>query len=191
MIHKRFDDLARSLSNRPSRRHLLAGLAGSVLASSTARFPQVINAKRKRKRKKRKNRKQKPRFNDFGCVNVGDFCKTSEQCCSGICSGKKGKKRCQEHDASTCQAGELPTVCGGRSEFCISSDGFEGACATSTGSGGYCFASGDCFACTNDVDCEAACGPGAGCIPCAETCGPARGGTFCAGLAADSCNFDA
>jgi hypothetical protein len=174
----RFDSLIRTASSLLSRR----ALAG-VLAIGALTLPGLADAKKKRKRKKVKR-------NAFGCVNVGGFCKNDNHCCSGICAGRKDKKRCQAHDQSTCQAGLTSLVCGGESNLsCTTSGSDPGLCLNTTGNAGYCFASGDCFACTKDADCEPVCGPGAACIDCAETCA-GRGGTFCAGAVADSCDFD-
>jgi hypothetical protein len=55
-------------------------------------------------RNKHRKRRRKVKFNEFGCVDVGKFCKKSHQCCSGICQGKMGKKRCKSHDRGTCQS---------------------------------------------------------------------------------------
>jgi hypothetical protein len=186
MNRHRFDVLLRSLRSRPSRRELVAGLGSGAFSLRLAQLPQSANAKRKRK----KRNKKKIRYNDFGCVNVGRSCKNGDQCCSGICEGKRDKKRCQAHDQSTCQAGLTSLVCGGESNLsCTTSGGDPGLCLNTTGNAGYCFASGDCFSCKKDADCEPVCGPGAACIVCAETCA-GRGGTFCAGAVADSCDFD-
>ena len=91
MDHHRFDQIARTLSTSQSRRGLLGALGlGAIL------LPGTTGAKKKKKAK----------FNKFGCVNVGDYCKNNNQCCSGRCEGKKGKTRCSAHDSSTCQAGQ-------------------------------------------------------------------------------------
>jgi hypothetical protein len=187
MNRHRFDALTRSLVSRVSRRDLVARLAGGVLAWSAAQLPHLANArKRKRKNKKRK----KVRFNEYGCVNVGRLCKNADQCCSGLCEGKKGKKTCRAHDQSTCQPGQSSAVCsGGANVVCTASSGAPGLCLATTGNAGYCYADGDCFACAKDADCEPICGSGAACITCAGTCA-GRGGTFCAGRTPGSCDFD-
>jgi hypothetical protein len=102
-----FDALMRSLFSMPSRRHLLHGLAGAGLGLGVSRFPAGVEGK-KRKPKKRKPRKAKP--NEFGCLSVGQTCKSGEQCCSGICDGKKGKKTCRAHDTGNCEQGG-PQIC--------------------------------------------------------------------------------
>jgi hypothetical protein len=173
MDSDRFDGLSRSVSALLSRRSL-AGILG--VAALTA--PGVVAAKKHKKHKKKK----KAKFNDFGCVNVGDFCKNSGQCCSGVCTGSK----CQAHNASTCQPGQ--DVCLGTGPLCDTDTGDLGECSITTGQASYCEAIGDCFACKKDADCVAVCGEGAACIVCEAEC-TATGGTACVGPSADSCDF--
>jgi hypothetical protein len=152
-----------------SRRALVA--AAAALAAAP-----VTSARKKKSRRKRKKVKR----NAFGCVNVGDFCKNGDQCCSGICEGKKDKKHCQAHDQSTCQAGQTVEDCGGLDVPCISSAGVSGACMTTTGNGAYCGVYRNCFRCSTDADCEPFFDPGSACIVCAvEECAE-FGGTLCA-----------
>src|SRR5262245_47150653 len=84
-----FDRLTRALAAAASRRRLLCGFAVFGLVAGPA--SDVATAKKRKKKRVKRNA--------FGCVNVGDFCQNANQCCSGICQGKKGKKRCQAHDA--------------------------------------------------------------------------------------------
>lgn len=146
----------------PSRRDLLRGLTSVGLALPIARPPDSAAKKKRKRRNKRKIKR-----NAFGCVNVGSHCKSIDQCCSGICQGKQGKKKCQAHDQSTCQAGQQQDLCGGQTILCRSALGSEGTCDTTTGNAGYCVADGDCTVCTKDADCFALCGPQAACIVCA------------------------
>src|SRR4051794_8512906 len=118
----RFDGLARSVSTMLSRRTLASALGLGALA-----LPGLAEAKKKHHHKKKK----KVKFNDFGCVDVGRFCKNNDQCCSGICEGKKDKKKCQAHDESTCQAGQ--DSCAGSPELCTTSAGGPGQCVQTTG----------------------------------------------------------
>ena len=37
-----------------------------------------------------------------GCATVGKRCRRAIQCCSGLCTGKHGKKKCRGHGAGTC-----------------------------------------------------------------------------------------
>ena len=151
--HYRFDQLTRTLSTFQSRRGLLGALGlGAIL------LPETVAAKKKKKKK--------AKFNEFGCVNFGAFCKNSNQCCSGICEGKKGKKTCGAHDASTCQTGQ--NACDdAEATSCISSTGAGASCDTTTGKAPFCTANGDCFACKKDADCVPFCGANAACIKCA------------------------
>lgn len=176
MEHDRFDQLARALSRKPSRR-TLAGIF-SLGALGLTGGGQVEDAGAKKNKKKVKK-------NGFGCVDVGKFCKNAGQCCSGICQGKKGKKKCKAHGESTCVSGQAETGCGGTSVVCQTSSGDEGQCNTTTGNAGYCVADGLCFACKKDADCISQCGVDAACIQCADCA--LQGGTACVGTKEDSC----
>ncbi len=140
----------------------------------------------KGKRRKHRNTVTIKR-NTFGCVNVGNACKRSGQCCSGICTGKQGKQRCRAHDQSTCQPG--PVCNAGDDVPCLTVAGDVGTCLTTTGRAGYCSGGGGCFACTRDTDCVPICGPQAACLACPD-CIPSDGTqTVYAGPRADSCQF--
>lgn len=121
-----------------------------------------------------------------GCKNVGRKCKRRRQCCSGICRGKRGRKRCKAHDAGGCRAGQQSEGCGGADTACTTSTGNPGVCETTTGNAGFCAFSGDCFPCKKDADCRDVCGPRAACIRCVSTCSGV-GGTACFGP--DACAF--
>ena len=69
----RFAHLTRPLSLLLSRRAIAAAIGLGALSS-----PGPIAAKKHRQKHK------KVRRNDFGCVDVGHFCKNDGQCCSGI-----------------------------------------------------------------------------------------------------------
>jgi hypothetical protein len=152
----RFDYLTRLLSHRFSRR-TFAG----ALGISAVMVPTLTDAKKKRKKKK------KVRRNDFGCVNVGGFCKNSDQCCSGICQGKKGRnlRKCQAHDTRGCT---------GERDACVEDFGTgcpeipTASCFRTTGDAGFCgfFEAGVCMTCTKDADCAAAAGPITACVVC-------------------------
>ena len=170
----RFGVMTHMLSRIPSRRDVLHGFVGAGLGLGSLRLSNVAGAKKKRNKKKKKVTR-----NAFGCVEVGKFCKNSGQCCSGVCQGKKGKKKCQAHDASSCVAGE--DVCDGLPVQCTTSTGDEeGICARTTGNASYCQRDGACRLCTKDADCVPFCGPQAACIVC-ETCAPTGFGTACVG----------
>ena len=112
-----------------------------------------------------------------GCKNVGARCKRPGQCCSGLCKGKKGRKKCKGHDSGGCKPGTIPFSCGGVEVACTTSSGLAGACATTTGKGGYCFSNVLPPQCTRDADCQELYGPRAACVTC-PTMGPP--GTLCA-----------
>jgi hypothetical protein len=144
----RFDTLARALAAPASRRRVLRGLALAGVAAGPA--ADAATAKKRRKKVKR---------NSFGCVDVGRFCRRAGQCCSGICTGKKGKKTCKGHDAGVgCQAGLQELECSGTDTSCMSATGTPGVCATTTGNAGYCHSSGlPCTTCHKDADCQELC----------------------------------
>ncbi|MGH2615812.1 MAG: hypothetical protein ACRDJC_11270 [Thermomicrobiales bacterium] len=121
-----------------------------------------------------------------GCKNVGRKCRRRKQCCSSVCRGKKGKKRCKAHDTGGCRAGQQSTGCGGNDVACTTNSGNPGICETTTGNAGFCAFSGDCFPCQKDADCREVCGPRAACTRCASTCFGV-GGTACFGP--DACDF--
>lgn len=168
-----FDRLSRAAA-RVLPRRAIAGILGlGVLA-----LPGLVDA-----RKKRRKRKKKIKRNDFGCVNVGSFCKNSSQCCSGICDGKKGKKKCQAHNTSTCAGTD---GCSGEFVACTTVTGADGTCNVTTGNASYCVTSAVCFECTKDTHCEPICGDGAACLVCAE-CVPLGIQTACASANAEGC----
>lgn len=182
MNGSRLATLARLTRSAPSRRDILRGLAGAGLGLSVARLGAAVEAKQKRKHK-RKERKPTP--NAFGCLDVGQPCRGDDgTCCSGICEGekpRKGKKdtsRCAAHDSVTCQPGERETQCGGAElVLCTTSTGFAGQCNTTTGNAGFCLASGVCFSCVTDAECQQVCGARAACLQCTDCV--QYGGTMC------------
>ncbi|MDF3042349.1 MAG: hypothetical protein K0Q71_5055 [Thermomicrobiales bacterium] len=170
----RCDALTRSVIGVPSRRDVLRGLAIAGLGFGAARRPLRSMAARKK-------RKKKGRPNAFGCLNVGKPCTNAARCCSGICQ----RKKCRAHDTGICVAGDHSPGCGGDASVgCATSLGKAGMCGTTTGNAGYCFASGECFACRRDAECQAVengkYGPRAACVRCALECAH-TGGTACAG----------
>jgi hypothetical protein len=179
-----FDRVTSQLGRLVSRRATIGGLGLAALI-----LPGLVDAK-KRKRKKQKRKKQKPliKFNDYGCVNVGAFCQNSEQCCSGICTGKQGKKRCQAHDGgSGCQAGQAEG-CAAVSGNCTTSTGLEGGCDTTTGNAGYCGYGFACADCHKDADCQELCGLAAAvCITCPDCDGTSTFQTACVGPGPGDC----
>jgi hypothetical protein len=154
-----FDGVPRSLRGGPTRRHVLRGLlAAAGLGWGGARWPAGAAARRKRTRTVRRNA--------FGCVDVGGFCTDAGQCCSGVCRGKRGKKRCRAHDADVCTAGQRDVNCGGQDVACTSGTGQPGVCETTTGNAPYCAGSLWVVPCATDRECRRYCGPRAACLRC-------------------------
>lgn len=177
MDHDRFDQIARTVSSRLSRRAAAGALGLGSLGLAALGPAEVATAKKGKK---------KVKTNEFGCVDVGKFCKKSDQCCSGICQGKKNKKKCKAHNEVTCQNGQREEFCGGTVVPCQTPNGDnKGGCNTTTGKAGYCTRDGVCFACNKDADCVSRCGPQAACVLCAGC--TETGGRGCAGPEADSC----
>lgn len=177
MDTSRFDLWARTISHRLSRR----GLTGA-LGIAAAGIPSMAKARKRKKKRKKK----KVTFNAFGCVDVGNFCNNAGECCSGVCQGKKGKKKCEAHDTGGCRADQ---------DFCIDEEvphctttiGGEGICFRTTGKASYCAPeNGQCVPCNTDADCQPFCGLGAACLACADIC-EESGGTACFGVVA--CDF--
>jgi hypothetical protein len=145
-------------------------------------LPVFADAKNKRK----KREKKKVKRNDFGCVNVGQFCKTDGQCCSGRCEGKKDKKKCKAHDAGNCQSDDDSCIV--ESVECLNG-AIAGGCFRTTGQASYCAFDGDCFPCEKDADCVPFCGAAAACVVCELECGGIPGGTACLSAGEDRCTF--
>jgi hypothetical protein len=185
MDQHRFDDLTRSLSGIPTRRRVVGGALAIWVGSILTAPGSFTEARKKRKRKRQRQTLGKP--NAFGCINVGDFCASADQCCSGICDGPPRSRTCRAHDSGTCQPGIHPSGCGGTEVACTTSLGKPGRCGTTTGNAGYCLNAGECYACKTDRDCQTAAGgvlgPQAACGPCA-TC-TSTGGTMCFFLTGD------
>jgi hypothetical protein len=159
-----FDMLTRSLTAVSSRRRLIYGLLGAGLGVGDAPLLRVGEAKKKRKRKKKR---EKSRPNAFGCVAVGNACQNVEQCCSGICDGKKGKRTCRAHGAGSC-AQDGSGVCTQANPGLLTCDNDSSCrCVLTTAGSSFC-ARGffECVDCRRDADClalgfspESACAP--------------------------------
>ena len=172
----RFDALTRALTGAaPTRRRLLAGLAGGALgALATALGFTEAGA------------------THYECRHVGKPCTKAGQCCSGLCK----RKTCRAHGAGTCkqQGQELvctaPDVALARCDNeancgCVRTTAGSNYCADfrcrSGGPGGpFC---GGCAACKRDADCVAQGFPEGSACASATTgrCqGACESGTFCA-----------
>lgn len=164
--------MAWSITGSPSRRDVLRGLAG--LGLGTMLPAAVADAKKQRKRKKRK---PKATPNSYGCLEVDDPCKTAEQCCSGVCEGRRGKKRCRAHDTGTCDQ-DLPGLCSPTPTIAPCNNSPTCFCMISTANSSFCAQLGQplCTTCQQDADCIAqGMPPGSACLPttgflCATDC---------------------
>lgn len=179
MKSEAFDTLTQSLIGVTTRRGFLRPLlALGAIPGIQAVIPFAAAAKKKHKKHK-KNKKLKK--NAFGCVDFGNACKgNDDNCCSGICDGKKPKKgkkdksKCVAHNEGRCEPGfdaclGVEAECG-TAGFCFQTTGKAGFCATGTGV---------CSDCARDTDCEAlGAPPGSACVVCQIAC-PETGGTVC------------
>jgi len=171
--HRRFIALPRSLRALPSRRTLLRRLAGAGLSLSL--LPTLEGEAMKKRRRKRKN--NRPKLNQFGCVDVGGHCFGNDaHCCSGICEGTGKSSRCVAHHELGCPADDdtcSESVPCGTNGICYRTTGKAGVCARDA----FC----DCAPCRKDTDCEAQFGPGAACVVCSGDCNGVNGskGTAC------------
>jgi hypothetical protein len=75
MLLGRFLDQCRSLAAGSTRRDLMAGLA---VGFGLGRAHPLLETEAKKKRKKKANP------NEYGCLEVGDRCKTADECCWGF-----------------------------------------------------------------------------------------------------------
>jgi hypothetical protein len=172
-----FDAAVRRLDHGLTRRGVfVAGLWAALAARGP--LPEAAAAKHKHHRKHKKHKK--PKKNAFGCLDVGQACNgKDDQCCSGICDGKKpkhgekDKSRCVAHDTGICQPGI--DVCQGIQLECAN-----GFCFQTTGKAPFCAGgTGACTDCQKDTDCQAqGFGPGSACVFCPLIC-PETGGRVC------------
>lgn len=152
MERSRFDQLTRQIAGVSSSRGFKPAIGGRrsllaavVVAVATGVGTGGVDAGKRRKQKKRK----KARPNEFGCLDVGKPCQNEEQCCSGVCEGKKGKRTCRAHDTGTCQQDGQLVPCNNRSNC---------GCFRTTASSDVCaelFPPSACAECRRDADCEA------------------------------------
>jgi hypothetical protein len=163
-----FDALIQSVVG--PRRALLGGAVALA-----AGWLGIGDAAAKRKGKKKKKKKAKP--NAYGCLDVGDPCKSAEGCCSGICTGKKGKRTCRAHGGGTCRQ-ELTGLCSDPPTLATCNDSETCYCLRTTANSNFCAQLGQalCTDCQKDADCEAlGLPPGSACLPtegalCADQC---------------------
>jgi hypothetical protein len=114
----------------------------------------------------------------FTCRHDGSGCKRADQCCSSICTGKRGKKKCRPHGTGTCdqQVGGICDVANPAQLLCNNSTTC--VCIRTTAGSSYCgennTAVSHCAECQSDADCER---QG---FPAGSACAPFANGT-CAG----------
>ena len=162
----RLDTLLRSLRGAPSRREVLRGLAATGFGIGLAASPQLGEGKPKRRKKRKRPKPAKP--NQYGCLEVSDPCRNATQCCSGICAGKPGRKRCRGHHTGSCsQQGQgVCTDPNPELQQCITTNCF---CLRTTAGSNFCgnwFGYKACSTCKRDTDCQALGFPvGSACVP--------------------------
>jgi hypothetical protein len=176
MNAKAFETVTRHLTRPPSRRDVLRGLAGTGLGLGMARWPAGADATKTRRRKP-KPTQGKP--NAYGCLEVGAPCTREDQCCSGICEGKKGKRRCRAHGTGTCDQ-DAPGLCTAPNPALLKcNNSGDCACIRTTAGSNFCYSvlagAGDCADCQQDADCAALD------FPLGSACAPTTAGG-CAGL---------
>jgi hypothetical protein len=140
-----FDHLARRLGQAVGRRGALRLLAGALAAGLAAGDADDAGA---------------------ACQKPGKPCKRGRQCCSGVCTGKKGKRRCRPAPNQSicavadnvCRVGAPAKDCGVGVESCFCSVTTRGAafCRATTANEGE--------PCSSDDECVARIGAGAACL---------------------------
>lgn len=177
----RFDAITRSLTG--SRRVVLGSVMGSVLTWMSGDDTRAT-PKRRRKRRRRMPRLKPGKPNRFGCLSVNVPCRRHRQCCSGICRGHRGRRRCRRHGAGTCNQA-APAYCEASTPPLTNCDNTNGCwCLRTTGGSSYCGAAANsvCTVCERDADCVAqGFPPGSACAQfsknsCAGQCAT---GTIC------------
>lgn len=197
MDGNRFDNLAKIVGRRTSRRGALHRLAATTLtAIGGAAILDVETTTAAEVGKE-----------DFGCLNVGAKCNGNKtRCCSGRCQGQpaqKGRRRkngkrsrnrpdrshCVAHNQNICTSGQ-DTCINGTQVVCGRNGA--GACFQTTGNAGFCGRitgptppNFQCMVCTKDQDCvNRGFGGGAACVVCFSDCRFANGNaTACVGPA--------
>lgn len=164
MLSNRLLTDCRLLLAGTSRRDVLRGLTvGFGLGGAHLTLP--AEAKKKRKRKK-KQKAAKP--NQFGCFEVGAQCKSGDDCCAGVCEGKKcrahGTDICRQDKPGVCTAGldEVPSLGCGPNCWCFRTTAGSNFCGANVRTSPPL----DCTSCRKDADCIAlGYPPGSACAP--------------------------
>jgi hypothetical protein len=142
-----FDRLDRSLTNTPSRRGLLGGLA-ATLGLAAVQFPGAAAAKKKRKNKRKGKKRCKGTTSKCG---KNGCCKPDQICVDGRCV--TGQGTCAAGEDNCAVTRQIP--CNGDLCACFRSTKGETRC-------GDAVPDATCGDCAADTDC-AAFGPGAFC----------------------------
>jgi hypothetical protein len=155
----RFDSVARALHFARSRRASLRLLASGALGVlAIMHEPGATSA------------------THFSCRHIGVRCRRAGQCCSGICRGRSGRKRCKGHDAGICTGQNVCTTGSTRCGEHVPGTGC--FCFQTTGDAPFCGRFAVCRSCSRDKECEEDFGPGAACVVHDCVCG-VTGGTGC------------
>jgi hypothetical protein len=180
-----FDQLTRQLLGERTRRAIFGRLAALSLAGPLGLWVAHDDADAKKKRKrKRKDKHAKP--NEFGCLEIGDPCQSEEQCCSGICAGKKGQRKCRAHDTGTCVQG-MPGLCTAANPETTRCNNADCSCYRTTAGSNVCSSDDThdfevCVDCQRDADCqELGFPPGSSCTVVSQgrCAGECESGTAC------------
>lgn len=152
----------------------LTGSRRSMLGATLALAPGLLGFPTTAAKKKRKKRKPKAKPNEFGCLEVGGACKNADQCCSGVCEGKKGKRRCSAHDTGTCRQEGFGICSGSTGTPFKCNDSGNCVCFHTTSGSNFCADLANagldiCADCQKDADCQGlGFPPGSACIPISE-----------------------
>ncbi len=170
--------LLHTLRGAPSRRDVLRGLTSAGLSLGLAALPVLTEAKPKRRKKRKRLKLGKP--NKYGCLEVNAVCRKHQQCCSGICTGKPGKKRCRAHGIGTCVQTNLGLCETSGVEQTLCNNSSTCACTRTTSGSSFCGSistvASSCTTCKRDADCvNFGYPPGSACAPfatgvCAGLC---------------------
>jgi len=141
----RFDDMTKRLTETGTRRRLLGGFAGGALAGFLALAAgDEVGAQEAAGRAAER------------CLREKQACKRGNQCCSGLCKGKRGKKKCRRApgqgtcttDRDICRVGEPRGICTKGANQC--------GCLITTRGTAFCAGVGVATVCATDADCVAA-----------------------------------
>jgi hypothetical protein len=137
MDHGQFDQIVARLAARRERRVALGIAGGAALAALFGRIGGV-------------------EAGAAGCATNGKSCQRADQCCSGVCKGKRGKKKCRAHGMGTCKQGQ--NVCTAADPHLLRCNNIAACgCFRTTAGSPFCgnSFSTTCADCRRDGDCAA------------------------------------